>query len=71
MTIKRILLALSILTSLALTSCKVEKDYICTCTDNSVSPPSVSHHTFHDTKDNAIMKCSEIPTNGFSSCRIE
>ena len=71
MIIKRILIALAILTSFALASCKKEKDYICACSDTTASPPNVVYHTIHDTKENAELKCSEIPTNGFTGCKIE
>ncbi len=69
--LKRILIALGILTLFALTSCKKEKDYICVCTDYSTSPPSVSNHTVHTTKDNAEFECTTIPTSGNGGCKLQ
>ncbi len=69
MIIKRIIIAAAVLTSFALASCK-KKDYVCKCSDpSSPSTPPV-YHTIHDTKENAEIKCSEIPTGGFAGCKI-
>ena len=71
MTIKRILITSAILTSILLVSCNKEKDYVCVCTDYSTSPPAVSNHKVHTTKDNAEFECTTIPTSGNGGCKLQ
>ncbi|MEO8759778.1 MAG: hypothetical protein ABI448_02725 [Bacteroidia bacterium] len=51
-------------------SCK--KDYVCKCTDFSITPQASSSFTIHNTKENAKVQCEEeTPTTGFTGCKLE